>query len=102
MGDSTIAIASAISLFLVPSICSKYVNSKGFIEDDNNNTKNLIKYNNNNNNNDIKNDDSITETSKSRSSSKLLDWNTAIQIPWGVLILMGGGLALAHALHLQV
>jgi solute carrier family 13 (sodium-dependent dicarboxylate transporter), member 2/3/5 len=95
MGDSTIAIASAISLFLVPSICSKYVNSKGFIEDDNN-TKNLIKYNNNNNN-DIKNDDSITETSKSRSSSKLLDWNTAIQIPWGVLILMGGGLALAHA-----
>jgi hypothetical protein len=56
MGDSTIAIASAISLFLVPSICSKYVNSKGFIEDDNNNTKNLIKYNNNNNNNDIKND----------------------------------------------
>ena len=99
IGDSTIAIASAISLFLVPSICSKYAtNRKGFTEDDNNNTKNLIKYNNNNNNNDIKNYDSITETSKSsRSSSKLLDWNTAIKIPWGVLILMGGGLALAHA-----
>jgi len=96
MGDSTIAIASAISLFLVPSICSKYANRKGFTADDNN-TKNLIKYNNNNNNNnDIKNYDNITETSKSR-SSKLLDWNTAIKIPWGVLILMGGGLALAHA-----
>ena len=98
IGDSTIAIASAISLFLVPSICSKYANSKGFTEDDNNNTKNLKYNNNNNNNNDIDNDYSITETSKSsRSSSKLLDWNTAIQIPWGVLILMGGGLALAHA-----
>ncbi|HEX6670660.1 MAG TPA: SLC13 family permease [Nitrososphaeraceae archaeon] len=95
MGDSTIAIASAISLFLVPSICSKYANRKGFTEDDNI-TKNLIKYNNNNNN-DIKNYDNIIETSKSRSSSKLLDWNTAIKIPWGVLILMGGGLALAHA-----
>lgn len=95
MGDSTIAIASAISLFLVPSICSKYANRKGFTEDDNI-TKNLVKYNNNNNN-DIKNYDNIIETSKSRSSSKLLDWNTAIKIPWGVLILMGGGLALAHA-----
>jgi sodium-dependent dicarboxylate transporter 2/3/5 len=96
VGDSTIAIASAISLFLIPSICSKYANSKSFTEDDNN-TKNLIKYNNNN---DIKNDDNIIETSKSSSSSstsKLLDWNTAIKIPWGVLILMGGGLALAHA-----
>jgi solute carrier family 13 (sodium-dependent dicarboxylate transporter), member 2/3/5 len=36
MDDSTIAIASAISLFLVPSICSKYANRKGFTEDDNN------------------------------------------------------------------
>ena len=95
MGDSTIAIASAISLFLVPSICSKYANRKGFTEDDNI-TKNLVKYNNYNNN-DSKNYDNIIETSKSRSSSKLLDWNTAIKIPWGVLILMGGGLALAHA-----
>ena len=94
MGDSTIAITSAISLFLVPSIASKYANRKGFTEDDNI-TKNLIKYNNNND--DSKNYDNIIETSKSRSSSKLLDWNTAIKIPWGVLILMGGGLALAHA-----
>ena len=93
MDDSTIAIASAISLFLVPSICSKHANRKGFTEDDNN-TKNLIKYNNNNKN-DIKNYDNIIETGKSR--NKLLDWNTAIKIPWGVLILMGGGLALAHA-----
>jgi solute carrier family 13 (sodium-dependent dicarboxylate transporter), member 2/3/5 len=94
IGDSTIAIASSISLFIVPSICSKYTNSKGFTEDDNN-IKNPIK---SKDNNDIDNDD-ITKTSKSsnNSSNKLLDWNTATKIPWGVLILMGGGLALAHA-----
>jgi solute carrier family 13 (sodium-dependent dicarboxylate transporter), member 2/3/5 len=90
IGDSTIAIASAISLFIVPSICSKYTNSKSFTEDDNN-IKNLIK---SKDNNDIDNND-VTETSKS--SNKLLDWNTATKIPWGILILMGGGLALAHA-----
>ncbi|HSF49809.1 MAG TPA: SLC13 family permease, partial [Nitrososphaeraceae archaeon] len=96
VGDSTIAIASAISLFLIPSTYSKYANSKRFNKNDDD-IRNLIKYNNNNN--DIKNYDDITETSKSSSSStsKLLDWNTATKIPWGVLILMGGGLALAHA-----
>jgi len=86
--DSTIAIASAISLFLIPSTLSKYANSKDFNEDDDN--RNFIKYNINN---DIKNDD-ITDV---RKSSKLLDWNTAIKIPWGVLILIGGGLSLADA-----
>ncbi|WMS87744.1 SLC13 family permease [Pleionea litopenaei] len=28
---------------------------------------------------------------------KLLDWPTAVQIPWGVLILFGGGIAIAQA-----
>jgi sodium-dependent dicarboxylate transporter 2/3/5 len=100
VNDSTIAIASAISLFLIPSSAlSKYATNskKGFNEDDDydgydyddNNTRNLIKYNN------TKNHD-ISEISK-RNTGNLLDWNTAIKIPWGVLILMGGGLALAHA-----
>ena len=30
-------------------------------------------------------------------TSRILDWNTAVKIPWGVLILIGGGLALANA-----
>ncbi|MBK8555368.1 MAG: SLC13/DASS family transporter [Lewinellaceae bacterium] len=30
-----------------------------------------------------------------KSNSPLLDWNQAIKIPWGVLLLFGGGLALA-------
>ncbi len=28
---------------------------------------------------------------------KLLDWNTAVRIPWGILILYGGGIAIAEA-----
>ena len=30
-------------------------------------------------------------------TSRILDWDTAVKIPWGVLILIGGGLALASA-----
>lgn len=52
VNDSTIAIAGAMALFLLPS--------------------------------------------KSESGN-LLDWETAVRIPWGILILFGGGLALAHA-----
>lgn len=32
----------------------------------------------------------------SQKSTKLLDWKTAEKIPWGILILFGGGLALAE------
>ncbi len=31
----------------------------------------------------------------SRRNGRLLDWQTAVGLPWGVLLLMGGGLALA-------
>lgn len=31
-----------------------------------------------------------------RKGEFLLDWKTAVRIPWGILLLFGGGLALAH------
>ncbi|MEX0593303.1 MAG: SLC13 family permease [Balneolaceae bacterium] len=52
VNDSTIAMAGAILLFLIPS---------------------------------------------RDSSEALLDWETASSIPWGILVLFGGGLALAHS-----
>jgi sodium-dependent dicarboxylate transporter 2/3/5 len=30
--------------------------------------------------------------------SRLLDWDTAVRIPWGVMLLFGGGLSLAAAI----
>ena len=32
-----------------------------------------------------------------RKSEFVLDWNTAFKIPWGVVLLLGGGFSLAHA-----
>lgn len=53
LSDTTIAIAGAISLFLIPS------------------------------------------GDKLKRNTQLLDWATAMSIPWGVLLLFGGGLSLA-------
>lgn len=35
---------------------------------------------------------------KQRKGEKLLNWRIAEQIPWGVLLLFGGGMSLAHAI----
>ena len=35
--------------------------------------------------------------SKERRHEKLLDWDTAVTIPWGILLLFGGGITLAKA-----
>src|SRR5918996_907408 len=67
--DSTIVLAAAVALFLIPS--SSATSSQGHTM----NSKKL-------------NEDG---------RKKLLDWNTAVKIPWGVLLLIGGGLALANA-----
>ena len=54
LSDTTIAIAGAISLFIIPS------------------------------GDKLKKD-----------NTRLLDWATAMSIPWGILLLFGGGLSLA-------
>ncbi|MGH9987356.1 MAG: SLC13 family permease, partial [Nitrososphaeraceae archaeon] len=36
------------------------------------------------------------ENNGKRKIRALLDWDTAVKIPWGVLLLIGGGLALAN------
>ena len=70
--DSTIVLISVISLFLLPSSTAK----KG-------------------------NDDDAGESSRESDDDddnkrkKLLGWHDAVKIPWGVLLLIGGGLALA-------
>jgi sodium-dependent dicarboxylate transporter 2/3/5 len=38
----------------------------------------------------------LPSSGKNGEKGRILDWNTAEQIPWGVLILFGGGLALAE------
>ena len=35
--------------------------------------------------------------SKSRPGRMIMDWKTAVSLPWGIVILFGGGFALAHA-----
>lgn len=70
--DSTIAIAAAISLFII-----RVPHSKQPLESEI----------------DTSNDFDLTGNN---AGSALLDWKTAVKIPWGVLILIGGGLALAN------
>jgi solute carrier family 13 (sodium-dependent dicarboxylate transporter), member 2/3/5 len=82
--DSTIAIAAAFSLFLIPS-SSK---SKSLSINDEKQNSDFIQNNNDKNNFHEKQQDK---------SSRIMNWETAVTIPWGVLILIGGGLALAHA-----
>lgn len=40
----------------------------------------------------------VPSGSKEQKGSRLLDWKTAESIPWGVLLLFGGGMALASAI----
>lgn len=113
--DSTIAIAAAFSLFLIPSKSSSSLplpsladskqkqneekNIHGISNIYNKQSKNINK---NLNKIDKKQQDVIqnnggTNPKVQDKSPRILDWETAVTIPWGVLILIGGGLALAHA-----
>jgi solute carrier family 13 (sodium-dependent dicarboxylate transporter), member 2/3/5 len=106
--DSTIAIAAAFSLFLIPSSSPSKSKAKAKSSlsslptsqsssslssssiTDEKYSKDFTQNNNNNKNN------TKLQEQKDK-SSRILDWETAVTIPWGVLILIGGGLALAHA-----
>jgi solute carrier family 13 (sodium-dependent dicarboxylate transporter), member 2/3/5 len=81
--DSTIAIAAAFSLFLIPSSKSKSLP----ITDEKQNSD----FTQNNNG------ESNFQVQQQDKSSRIMNWETAVTIPWGILILIGGGLALAHA-----
>ncbi len=69
IGDSTIALAGVVLMFLIPSGEQSQDKSSG--KDKN-------------------------ESPKLR-SDKLLDWQTAVSIPWGMLLLFAGGICIAKA-----
>ncbi|MGA9933844.1 MAG: SLC13 family permease, partial [Nitrososphaeraceae archaeon] len=79
--DTTIVVIAAISLFLLPSISHR----RHSLSSESTSTSNETT-------------SSSHEVSKqSQRTQRLLDWDTAVKIPWGVLLLIGGGLALADA-----
>ncbi len=73
--DTTIVIVSAISLFLLPATSVKRRPSRS--EEGASPSKELSNH--------------------GQKRERILDWSTAVRIPWGVLLLIGGGLALANA-----
>lgn len=81
--DSMIAIMAAIALFIIPSVKGKKQSaSKLGVEM--------------HDNDDLDSDSSDRLSNPSHEKSyAILDWKTAVTIPWGVLLLIGGGLALA-------
>jgi len=79
--DTTVVLISAIILFIIPSKIKIKIKDKQKIK------------------NNIKENDEIEKiiTEKQLLNKRILHWNEVIKIPWGVLLLIGGGLALADA-----
>ena len=83
VGDATIALIAATLFFIIPSFSTK--------SSTHNNTQ---KYKEENN--DKKNPASNKAGQSNTFNKRLLNWKTAVTIPWGILLLIGGGLALAN------
>ncbi len=69
--DASVALLACIALFIIPSGASE--------------------------NNEIKSFDDAKQPSSDNTSGRLLNWHTAKQIPWGVLLLFAGGICIAKA-----
>lgn len=76
--DSTVALTAAISFFIVPSLSKNHFSKNK----EKNGSDNVYK----------------NKALKGRTlfGFRLLDWKAAVTIPWGTLLLIGGGLALAQ------
>jgi sodium-dependent dicarboxylate transporter 2/3/5 len=101
--DSMIAIAAAVSLFLIPAAAAASSNFSAASQGDR--EKKEANANDGNMHHLPLSSPSSPSAAASPNPKKhsraiavaVLDWESAAKIPWGVLILIGGGLALAHA-----
>jgi sodium-dependent dicarboxylate transporter 2/3/5 len=100
-------LAATLSLFLLPSTRKKekiertdsHNKQRNLAENKDtknksNNTDRVISSRRANPDDDQEEDDNNNE---GKVNDRLLNWNSAVQIPWGVLLLIGGGIALANA-----
>lgn len=94
--DSMIAIASAILLFMIPSSTSSST-SKDLDLKKNNNQRTFDIATTSEPSWENKHGKKAHNEDRTTAIPALLDWNSAMTIPWGILILIGGGLALANA-----
>lgn len=101
--DSTIAIIAAISLFLIPSSSTSSSSSaakKNDVENDenlHNRNKEEPNFAHMSKNRSEERNGASAEPAKEHPGNRLMTWDSAVTIPWGVLLLIGGGLALANA-----
>ena len=96
--DSTVVMISAIVLFLIPSSSSSSVAKNNDLDI----TKKVQNSRNKGNPNFVQMskdeaEDKGKESLKESDGKRLMSWDSAVTIPWGVLLLIGGGLALANA-----
>ncbi len=102
--DSAIAVAAIFLLFVLPS--SSFRREKTRLkqnEQANEDQKNIIENTSridisiSKKTNDKGVDAENEEQEENKKGDRLLDWKSAAQIPWEVLLLIGGGIALANA-----